>query len=129
MERTPKESAHRVNSGAKNDLADPTGIRTCNLSITSPALLPTSYPGYHISRSVYLEIRRTLSAISFFRSQSLELLNLLLIDITSDQIRRLEKLQNREANVVDFAGADMSLLDHFSRSSTVCQSKKGHFSR
>ena len=49
MERTPKkkkrrkkkESAHKVNSGEENCPAAPAGIRTRDLSITSPALLPT----------------------------------------------------------------------------------------
>ena len=34
-----------VNSGEEHSPAAPVGIRTNNLSITSPALLPTSYPG------------------------------------------------------------------------------------
>ena len=38
MERTPnKESAHEVDSGEENSPAAPAGIRTRNLSITSPA--------------------------------------------------------------------------------------------
>ena len=39
------ESAHKVNSGEENPPAAPAGIRTRNLSITSPAFLPTSCPG------------------------------------------------------------------------------------
>ena len=39
------ESAHKVNSGEDNSAAAPAGIQTCKLSITSPTLLPTSYPG------------------------------------------------------------------------------------
>ena len=38
-------SAHKVNSEDENAPVAPVGIRTRNLSITSPALLPTSYPG------------------------------------------------------------------------------------
>ena len=41
---TEKVSAHKVNSGEENSPAAPAGIRTRNLWITSPALLPTSYP-------------------------------------------------------------------------------------
>ena len=37
-----KESAHKVNSGEENFPPAPAGIRTRNLSIASPALLPTS---------------------------------------------------------------------------------------
>ena len=33
-----------VNSGEENSNTAPAGIQTCDLSITSPALLPTSYP-------------------------------------------------------------------------------------
>ena len=36
MERTPNKSAHEVNSGEENSPAAPGGIRTRNLSITSP---------------------------------------------------------------------------------------------
>ena len=39
-------SAHKVNSGEETSPAAPAGIRTRNLSMTSPVLLPTSYPGY-----------------------------------------------------------------------------------
>ena len=39
------KSAHKVDSGEENSPAASTGIRTRNLSITSPALLLTSYPG------------------------------------------------------------------------------------
>ena len=42
---TEQESVHKVDSGAENSPAAPAGIRTRNLSITSPALSPTSYPG------------------------------------------------------------------------------------
>ena len=42
---TEKVSAHKVNSGEENSPAAPAGVRTRNLSIRSPALLPTSYPG------------------------------------------------------------------------------------
>ena len=46
MERTPNKSQHtEVNSGEGNSPAVPAGIRTRNLSITSPAHLPTSNPG------------------------------------------------------------------------------------
>ena len=43
VKRTPNKT-HKVNSGEENSPAAPAGIRTRNLSITSPALLPTSYP-------------------------------------------------------------------------------------
>ena len=46
MKRT--ESAQKVNSGEENCPAAPVGIQTRNLSITSPALLPTSYPDSHV---------------------------------------------------------------------------------
>ena len=36
---------HKVDSGEGNSPAAPAGIPTRNLSITGPALLPTSYPG------------------------------------------------------------------------------------
>ena len=42
---TKSESAHKVNSGEENPPAAPAGIRTRNLSITSPVLSPLSYPG------------------------------------------------------------------------------------
>ena len=42
MDRSNKESAQKVNSREENSPAAPAGIRTRNLSITSPALLPTS---------------------------------------------------------------------------------------
>ena len=42
---TEYESAHKVNSGQENPLDAPAGIQTHNLSITSPALLSTCYPG------------------------------------------------------------------------------------
>ena len=38
VERTSNESAHKVNSGEENSTAAPAGMRTCNLSLTSPAL-------------------------------------------------------------------------------------------
>ena len=41
---TDYESAHKVNSGEEIVPAVPAGIRTRNLFITSPALLPTRYP-------------------------------------------------------------------------------------
>ena len=37
--------AHKVNSGEENSPAAPAGIGTRNFSMTSPVLLPTSYPG------------------------------------------------------------------------------------
>ena len=40
-----KESARKVNSGEENSPTAPAGIRTRNLSITSPLLIPTRYPG------------------------------------------------------------------------------------
>ena len=38
VERTPKESACKVDFGAENFPAAPAGIQTHNLSVTSPAL-------------------------------------------------------------------------------------------
>ena len=35
-----------MDSGEENSPASPAGIRTRSLSITSPALLPPSYPGF-----------------------------------------------------------------------------------
>ena len=47
VERTPnKKSAHKVDSGEENSPAALAGIRTRNLSITSLAFLPASYPDY-----------------------------------------------------------------------------------
>ena len=42
---TKQESAHKVKSGEENSLATPAGVRTHNLLIMSPVLLPTNYPG------------------------------------------------------------------------------------
>ena len=42
---TEYESGHKINSGEENSPAASAGIRTRNLSITSPALLTRSYPG------------------------------------------------------------------------------------
>ena len=58
--------AHKVNSGEENSPAAPAGIRTRNLSITSPALLPTSYPGSHLHISIKLSV--TVSRHSFCQS-------------------------------------------------------------
>ena len=44
MEWTTNKSAHDVHSGEENSPAAPAGIQTHNLSITSQALLQTSYP-------------------------------------------------------------------------------------
>ena len=45
MERIPKqESAQKVDPGEENSPAVPAGIRTRDLSITSPVLYPLSYP-------------------------------------------------------------------------------------
>ena len=49
---TEWESADTVNSGEGNSPDDPARIRTRNLSITSPALLPTSYPGSPVKMHV-----------------------------------------------------------------------------
>ena len=38
MERTPNKAAHKVKSGEENSPAAPAGIRTRNLSTTSPAV-------------------------------------------------------------------------------------------
>ena len=46
MERTPNKSQHtKLTPEKKNSPAARAEIRTRNLSITSPALLPTSYAG------------------------------------------------------------------------------------
>ena len=46
MERTPNKSQHtKLTRSEENSPAAPAWIRTHNLSITSPALWPTSYPG------------------------------------------------------------------------------------
>ena len=42
---TEQESAHKVDFREENPPAAFAGIHTCNLLVTSPALLPTSYPG------------------------------------------------------------------------------------
>ena len=47
---TEEESVHKVNSGEEISPVAPAGIRTRNLSTTSPAVLPPSYPGYPRSR-------------------------------------------------------------------------------
>ena len=41
---TPNKSAHKVNSGEENSPTTPAAIRTCNLSITSPALYQQATP-------------------------------------------------------------------------------------
>ena len=41
-----QESSHRVDSGVENSPAGPARILTRHLSITSPVLLPTSYPSF-----------------------------------------------------------------------------------
>ena len=46
VQRTSSKTAHKVNSGEENSPAAPAGTRTRNLWITSPALLPTSYPAF-----------------------------------------------------------------------------------
>ena len=48
---TEEESAHKVNSEEENSPTTPAGIQT-HFSITSLALLPTSYPGFSIIASV-----------------------------------------------------------------------------
>ena len=64
MERAPNKSqlVHKVDSGEENYLTAPAGIRTHNLSITSPALLPTSYPGslFSICTAYWLYLYLTL---------------------------------------------------------------------
>ena len=47
VERTPNKSQHTVLTLEKKIILPraPAGFRTRNLSITSPTLLPTSYPG------------------------------------------------------------------------------------
>ena len=66
----------------------------------------------HISRSAYLEIRRissvrhlllrkaTVQLMCSFVLSRLDYCNSLLIDITSDQMYRLQKIQNHAAKVV-----------------------------
>ena len=41
---TERESTHKVSSGEENPPATPAGIRTRNLSITSPALYKQAIP-------------------------------------------------------------------------------------
>ena len=69
MERTPhKESALKVNSGEEISPAAPAGIRTHNLSITSLALSPKSYPeigGQHHVTSCWLLIGQSIQPITF----------------------------------------------------------------
>ena len=45
VKRTPNTSQHTQLTGEENSSASPAVIRTRNLSITRPSLLPTSYPG------------------------------------------------------------------------------------
>ena len=66
LERTPNKSQHTVSSGEESSPAAPAGIRTRNLSITSPALLPTSYPGSHLH--TYIKLSLTVSRHSFCQS-------------------------------------------------------------
>ena len=50
MEQTPNKGQHtKLTLEKKKSPAASAGIRTHNLSITSLALLPTSYPGFHYS--------------------------------------------------------------------------------
>ena len=62
VERTPNNSQHTVNTGEENSPAAPAGIRTRNLSITSPALLPTSHP---VERTRHRQIQRQLFLFVF----------------------------------------------------------------
>ena len=57
---TEQESALKVHSEEEIFSAAPVGIRTRNLSITSPALLPTSYTG-----SLYLQEAQSAGMLSF----------------------------------------------------------------
>ena len=52
VERIPNKSARKVNSEKENSPASPARIRTRDLSITSPALLPTRYLGSPASEPV-----------------------------------------------------------------------------
>ena len=58
VKRTQNESAHKVDSGEENSLAAPAGIRTRNLFITNPALLPTSYLGFPFGMNHAITPRR-----------------------------------------------------------------------
>ena len=49
MERAPNNSRHtQLKIGEEDSPAAPAGIGTGNLSIASPALLLTSYPGFPV---------------------------------------------------------------------------------
>ena len=63
---TEQESAHKVNSGEENSPTAPAGIRTCNLSIKSPALLPTSYPSPSPSTLTITEKHWSFFLLFFF---------------------------------------------------------------
>ena len=49
VERTLNKSAHKVNFGEENSPTAPAGIRTRNLSITSPVLYQQDTPAIHQS--------------------------------------------------------------------------------
>ena len=80
----------------------------------------------HISRSAYLEIRRissirhlltrkaTAQLMYFFVLGCLDYCNSLLIDTTTDQMYRLQKIQKHAAKIV-FRKADTSMLNNFSK--------------
>ena len=55
---TEKESAKKVNSGEENSPAAPGGIRTLNLSIWSPVLLPTSYPRFSFTSILITSLKQ-----------------------------------------------------------------------
>ena len=56
---TELESAQKVNPAKGNSPAASAGIRTRSLSITSPELLPTSYPGLDFNGQMYILWNRT----------------------------------------------------------------------
>ena len=71
------DSAHKVNSGGKKansreeiSPAAPAGIRTRNFSITSPALLPTSYPGWSYCISWLIDGQRQVKREDEIRADS-----------------------------------------------------------
>ena len=61
------ESAHKVDSGEENSPAVSTWIQACNLSITSPLLKPTNYPGSPAVESHQLPSQVALSLNDFNR--------------------------------------------------------------
>ena len=53
---TEEESAHKVDSGEESSPAAPVGIRTRNLSITSPALYQHAIPALSSTNGQYRQL-------------------------------------------------------------------------